>query len=1594
MFMKSFFSLPLAFLAFSLAATPSRAQLLLTEIQSDGTSDFWELTNTGNVLVSLANFKWNDSARTPTGAVAIPAGAMIAPGESVIFTGAAVETFRTLWGLPSSVKVFTGVPVPGLGQNDGVSLYDAANAEVFFLSYAAGGFTRSGGSLAVGGHAGISAGGATAQAMIWDPTSDPVVPTYSHATGSNFNTVSAPGSSASKGSPGYSGFVPPIDLSTYVRVGRYDLPEPTRTALPSGTPIHNMLCQEASGVAYNWDTDSLFIIGDGGKSITQISKTGVLIDTMTLALGVGPQGTDFYDPEGITYIGGGQFVFTEERDRQLVKCTYVAGTTLTRGDTQAVKLGTFVDNIGTEGITYDPQTEGFVGLKEISPLGIFQTNADFASGTATNGSAATVNSTNLFDPALLGMVDVADVFALSNIPALAGKTQFGNLLVLSQEDARVVNIDRNGTIHSTLNLATDAGNPLAIAAQQHEGLTMDRSGNIYIVSENGGGDIDHPQLWVYSSSGASNQAPSAVVVDNALNSVEENTSTASSLKLGDIAVTDDGLGTNSLSLSGTDAGLFEINGAGLFLKAGTVLDFETKTGYQITVNADDLTVGATPDVSVNFTLTVVDQVTELPPPPSLIISEVAPWAGVVANSPVAADWFEVTNVSAKTVNIENWKVDDSMPSFATAGPLSGITEIAAGESVIFIETTDLTGKSALFRSNWFGASPPAGLQIGSYTGTSIGLSSGGDAVNLYNASGVIQATVSFGASAMAAPFATFDNTAGLNNSAITALSALGLHGAFVAANSANETGSPGFSAPGNLVVTEVAPWGSSNSPIAADWFEITNNGFRAVDLTGWKVDDASESFVAAVALNGVSSIAPGESVVFLETSNLATTRTLFRNTWFGVDSTSTLQLGGYGGLSIGLSSGGDAVNLYDSNGTRRANVSFGAFSVSPPFASFDNTAGLNVATLTLKSVPDVNGSFVAVNDANEIGSPGIATAGGPLDFALWLAGKGYSSRGLGADTDGDGLTDGLEYFFNQSPNRGESSGHTPQLISNNGAMALDFTRLTDTGSMTSNLMVSSDLNRWTTARLGLDYTVASAVTNGEETAFSYALPGAGPSAPGTSPVYLTPNASDPVGATLGGVRVVNEGLVGVGRLSGESLDKFGETQGASSGVFITDWAWSAGQFSGKFNVLPDRGYGDGSSNYAARLHELSFTFTPHYGVGPVPQNQVTMTYLDSTKFTYQDGATMKFTSGLNPTGTSQLFGGQTVGAVTAANGQDGAQESLLSFDAEAVYLFGDGSGFVSDEYGCYIARFNPSKQITGITQLPAAARPHRPGTTPNFDSATAPTNGRRNNQGLEGMSVTPDGTRLLALLQSATVQDTNGAQQQTRNHTRLFVYDIAGPNREAPLLVGEYIVKLPQIDLNSDGSGADGTAAQSEIVALGGSSFLMLPRDGNGLGKGSMTPITLKSVQLVDFASATNLLGQYDEVGQQVSPLGVLRPEIQAAATVEVINLLKPADLAKFGMNLNPNNLIAADSNTLNEKLEGMALVPDLSTPAVNDFFLFVGNDNDFQSSNVKMLDAFGNVVSRGDGRLNAGVTHDAMFYVWRISIDNNGKRFFRFEVK
>ncbi len=177
-----------------------------------------------------------------------------------------------------------------------------------------------------------------------------------------------------------------------------------------------------------------------------------------------------------------------------------------------------------------------------------------------------------------------------------------------------------------------------------------------------------------------------------------------------------------------------------------------------------------------------------------------------------------------------------------------------------------------------------------------------------------------------------------------------------------------------IFITEAAPWSSGNSPIAADWFELTNTGASAVNISNWRVDDDSNAFASALTLTGITNIGAGESVIFLEGS--AATVTAFKTNWFGANPPLTLQVGFYSGAGIGFGTGGDQINIFNGSGTKLAGVTFGASDGSVPYQTFDNSARLNYngtsnPTISLLSTTGVNRAFAAVNNsANEIGSPG------------------------------------------------------------------------------------------------------------------------------------------------------------------------------------------------------------------------------------------------------------------------------------------------------------------------------------------------------------------------------------------------------------------------------------------------------------------------------------------------------------------------------------------------------------------------------------------------------------------------------------------------
>ena len=486
-------------------------------------------------------------------------------------------------------------------------------------------------------------------------------------------------------------------------------------------------------------------------------------------------------------------------------------------------------------------------------------------------------------------------------------------------------------------------------------------------------------------------------------------------------------------------------------------------------------------------------------------------------------------------------------------------------------------------------------------------------------------------------------------------------------------------------------------------------------------------------------------------------------------------------------------------------------------------------------------------------------------------------------------------------------------------------------------------------------------------------------------------AGPAAGVTIGGSTFINLGLQGVGRVPAAMKDPVtGESVGSVSDMQITRFVRNTnGSYTGTMEMLPDRGYNAGTiySNYAARINTFTFSFTPYTAAAPTTaQNQITLTFAGSTRFTYDHDANALtapvFTTGLLADGPATMLFGTQVPVVLANTTQsDGTVANRLTLDTEGLAFDKRpgkaGSGWVSDEYGAYIYHFNAARQIDGQLQLPAALVPHNPVGTNNF--LLEGVNGRRINQGMEGLAVSPDGTRLFALLQSATIQD-SGTGNYGRSNARLLVYDISTSYTPSDP-IAQYVVQLPRADDTgslTNGVTVNRNCAQSAIVALNGHQILILAREGNGRGVPGSPPPAFKSVLLAELNGATNIDGTYDAEGAQVAPAGTLAAGITPVSWTEALNMLGKldparADVEKFGLNLLGGH---GDINTLSEKWEGLSVVSANDPANRNDYFLFLGNDNDFLSTTGAYMDASG-ALQTYDG----GVENDTVILAYRVRL-------------
>lgn len=174
------------------------------------------------------------------------------------------------------------------------------------------------------------------------------------------------------------------------------------------------------------------------------------------------------------------------------------------------------------------------------------------------------------------------------------------------------------------------------------------------------------------------------------------------------------------------------------------------------------------------------------PRPKLIVTEICPAESTNGDSGGHNDWWEVSNFDTFAVDLFRYQLDDSSTLRAAAFKITNHVIVSPGESVILVE-----GMSPKSFTKWWGAANlKTNLQIISYSGSGLGLSSLGDGVVLWNPGAVDDSDyIAAEVFSTATPGVTF----GYNPDTQTFgdLSVIGQYGGFRSVES-DDIGSPGY----------------------------------------------------------------------------------------------------------------------------------------------------------------------------------------------------------------------------------------------------------------------------------------------------------------------------------------------------------------------------------------------------------------------------------------------------------------------------------------------------------------------------------------------------------------------------------------------------------------------------------------------------------------------------------------------------------------------------------------------------------------------------------------------------------------------------------
>jgi len=387
-------------------------------------------------------------------------------------------------------------------------------------------------------------------------------------------------------------------------------------------------------------------------------------------------------------------------------------------------------------------------------------------------------------------------------------------------------------------------------------------------------------------------------------------------------------------------------------------------------------------------------------------------------------------------------------------------------------------------------------------------------------------------------------------------------------------------------------------------------------------------------------------------------------------------------------------------------------------------------------------------------------------------------------------------------------------------------------------------------------------------------------------------------------------LIAKGSLPGDATDLSGLNHTLENGApanllggLGSALAWAGGS---TFVAVPDRGPNatawnadiDNTTSWVPRFDTLTLS------LAALPDGNLPFTLnaqLDSTTLLFSRSP-LHYGAAVPPNNSKgrSYFSGRSDNFAAGSDSLDALDARL---DPEGIRVSRNGRHvYLTDEYGPYVYEFNRATgKRTRVFTLPESTFAVTTKAAAGATEIAGNTRGRVANKGMEGLAISPDGSTLFGFVQSPLLQD--GGDGGRAN--RIVKIDIAS-GTVSQFAYDNFIPALNKAH-NS-----------SEILALNSHEFLVLERDGKGLGDGSSAVV--KQLWKVDLASA-----------EDISTLEGAEALLAKAPTKTLFADLRAAlNTAGF-----------ADTQ-IPAKLEGMAFGPDVVIDGVTKHTLYVANDNDF----------------------------------------------------